>query len=86
MAITEQNDEIDSILLNYRASLHNNFESNDTSLTRAREAIQRLIVEARIDEHHKFDKAADLNMNVYEWSLRREQELQASLNNKQEDK
>ena len=38
-------DELQSILLNYRASLHNNFEGNDEALTKARDAILLLFNE-----------------------------------------
>lgn len=43
-------------------------------------------LEARIDEHHELDKAADLNLNIFEWSLYRENELQSQLtSNKSKD-
>lgn len=70
----------------------NNWHTNDYTTVKqpeltyieAVEAINKLLIEARLDEHNKFALALTHNLNLKEWSLHRQEELLQSLKDKEE--
>lgn len=90
---TELNDKITQILHTMAAGIEAciggdkvDIDLELKEIAEAREAIQRLIVEARIDEIDKYLGAVSIGLSLDEYRAHRREELQASLNTKQESK